>query len=652
MDQGPSADDKTNAPVFRAFWGDKSQLRRFQDGTILEAVLWDVRPGHEYSVPGAIVAYALRKHLLPAASQDLVVNPPQHPLEAFLHRRPAHDAPPAAGSAKESAAALSMSALTALKELEKALEDMPELPLRIKDVWAASNTLAATEPFPPLPSTPLPVIGKEVSAAPMQPIELVFAFSTSSKWPDNLNAIARVKTAFYLKIGALLMNKFAFPTTVTAYYVDVCVQKFAFRLRLHHPREIALFRDGATQAAPLVTADGFFRTVERRLVHRPAHIQFVRGLTAQYPLLAPTIRLVRRWVHAHLFGGVLSEEAVDLVAAHVFVAPQPYTVPASLLTAFTRVLDLLAFYNWRAQPLIVPSIQLSSEAKTGTALTLDSVQFENDLPRELVVEIHAKFQQRRKSGKGAAMYIATAHDLESRVWTMRAGTNEDVDTGDNKSLKLVSAPSAADLDRITSYARATLQGLAALVRAQDSKFASWVSLFKTPLELFDGFLQLDVQALGRERAGQSLFLLAPKHEEAAAAAAATPRRGKGGYKLPADMDANATSAPEEVDASLPVHAGYDPVRRLLEELRRCFGHLASFYHDALGGRVIAVKFHADPEAPSEDAAVLLGKQPVSEDPARLRGNKLDLLDQMGVLGEGVVAHIFSSYADFAEAIRY
>lgn len=39
VDRGPPADDAVLAPAFRSFWGEKSELRRFKDGAIVEAVL-------------------------------------------------------------------------------------------------------------------------------------------------------------------------------------------------------------------------------------------------------------------------------------------------------------------------------------------------------------------------------------------------------------------------------------------------------------------------------------------------------------------------------------------------------------------------------------------------------------------------------------
>ena len=38
MEKGPAADDQTESEQFRTFWGEKSELRRFQDGHICEAV--------------------------------------------------------------------------------------------------------------------------------------------------------------------------------------------------------------------------------------------------------------------------------------------------------------------------------------------------------------------------------------------------------------------------------------------------------------------------------------------------------------------------------------------------------------------------------------------------------------------------------------
>ncbi len=49
---------------------------------------------------------------------------------------------------------------------------------------------------------------------------VICQFESSSKWPDDVLAITRIKTAFYLKIGSSLRTKFETPTTVG--WVDFC----------------------------------------------------------------------------------------------------------------------------------------------------------------------------------------------------------------------------------------------------------------------------------------------------------------------------------------------------------------------------------------------------------------------------------------------
>lgn len=40
MTKGPAANDDETAAAFKELWGDKSELRRFQDGSVIEACLW------------------------------------------------------------------------------------------------------------------------------------------------------------------------------------------------------------------------------------------------------------------------------------------------------------------------------------------------------------------------------------------------------------------------------------------------------------------------------------------------------------------------------------------------------------------------------------------------------------------------------------
>lgn len=51
VDVGPPADDARVADKFRKLWGNKSELRRFQDGKITETLVWECAPANQHTVP-------------------------------------------------------------------------------------------------------------------------------------------------------------------------------------------------------------------------------------------------------------------------------------------------------------------------------------------------------------------------------------------------------------------------------------------------------------------------------------------------------------------------------------------------------------------------------------------------------------------------
>jgi hypothetical protein len=75
VDIGPPADQEVPARAFREFWGDRSELRRFQDGSICEAVVWECGPAERHLIPDrcAAVGGLGREH----ASHNLAHNAAQ-----------------------------------------------------------------------------------------------------------------------------------------------------------------------------------------------------------------------------------------------------------------------------------------------------------------------------------------------------------------------------------------------------------------------------------------------------------------------------------------------------------------------------------------------------------------------------------------------
>ena len=56
----------SQAIAFRSFWGERSELRRFPDGSINEAVLWTKEEGEgeaeKRNVPRRIIEHVIRRH--------------------------------------------------------------------------------------------------------------------------------------------------------------------------------------------------------------------------------------------------------------------------------------------------------------------------------------------------------------------------------------------------------------------------------------------------------------------------------------------------------------------------------------------------------------------------------------------------------------
>ena len=50
---------------------------------------------------------------------------------------------------------------------------------------------------------------------------VLIMFETSGQWPDDIDAIQRVKAAFLLKIASLLRNECQLPSVANTKYIDV-----------------------------------------------------------------------------------------------------------------------------------------------------------------------------------------------------------------------------------------------------------------------------------------------------------------------------------------------------------------------------------------------------------------------------------------------
>lgn len=438
VDHGPSAESKKEAAEFRRFWGERAELRRFRDGSILESLVWSAEGG--VSIVQQIVAYLLERHF------DKEVSGAAAFYGEVLARFVKHN----------SGTGSFLPVMEAFKTLENDIRGMEEMPLAIRQILPASSQLCYS-------SIDVPMAGMQKHMK--NPADVVIQFEGSGRWPDDLVAIQRTKIAFLLKLNELFQGSAPGVTArlgleneevdiLNQAYLDVIYANgSAFRLRIHHDREQTLIdrilKDKSADPRSKESAAVALAVYKRDFVKTPAHAQAVAKLCTRHPALSPTIRLVKKWFASHLLASHFAPELLELIAIRAFVQPWPWQAPSSPQAGFLRTLAFLSRWDWRADPLIV---DLGGDMKPAD-----------------VQAITTRFEAWRKLDPAlnrVAVFAASSVDPEGTTWT------------DGTPVRVVAG-------RMSALAKAATQ--AAETRALQLEPAS---LFVSPLADYDFVLHL------------------------------------------------------------------------------------------------------------------------------------------------------------------
>ncbi|EFJ46211.1 hypothetical protein VOLCADRAFT_93423 [Volvox carteri f. nagariensis] len=138
VDVGPAADDGPAAGRFRKFWGEKAELRRWQDGKITETAVWEVAPHMRHVIPDLILQHVVGRHL-PAGSE--VVGAAGSLDWALCCRASPSGADLAATRAAEAAT----------DKVAKQLRALDNLALKVVGMQPLSGVAHGTAPLPPPP---------------------------------------------------------------------------------------------------------------------------------------------------------------------------------------------------------------------------------------------------------------------------------------------------------------------------------------------------------------------------------------------------------------------------------------------------------------------------------------------------------------------
>ena len=348
IDRGPSVEDEGAAIAFRKFWGDKAELRRFKEGGIQESLIW-VIPNSRDSVIQQIIAYLIRRHFGHETSKRL-----EFPEQLFDRAIP-HYVGDGGGSM-----AHFQSKMDAFETLGKDIRGLKGLPLRIRQVSAVDPQLRYA-------SVKAPIL--DFTQNELGPAAVCVQFEDSMRWPDDLSALQRTKLAFLHKISELLeVSIVGLIARVGLESVDDCLLNFAFldvtyasgasfRLRISHERELNLLnrtlKDEGHTPATRETIACALSAWKRDFTQAPLHNHVICTLRTKFPLLSPSMRLVKKWRDSHLLSEHVSDELIELLTVCTFLRPYPWSVPGSVMTGFLRTISLISKWDWRCEPLIL-----------------------------------------------------------------------------------------------------------------------------------------------------------------------------------------------------------------------------------------------------------------------------------------------------------
>ncbi|KAK1228630.1 U3 snoRNP protein [Marasmius sp. AFHP31] len=550
VDHGPAADESDSSVVerFLDFWGEKAELRRFKDGSIVQSVVWDVKTVDEKAhIPVMIVRHILHRHF---GLDDNSVTTWQTHFDSLLKL-------PESISRYYIGSGLSMGfkgAITAFDDLIKGIKALDEaLPLTLSSASVISDCLRYTSVFSPVPLPTSLAAALPPNARYTQPIDIVLEFEKSSRWPDELRAIQKVKLAFFERIAAALMS------TSSGLKVSVVVEDtqndiqdtscleivttegWVFRARIWHDREATLLdriisgkghlphvkvkpkdhRKGneyhdAVQAREVYT---------RRFIHAPRHHRAIAKLCHHFPAFSGTVRLVKRWFASHwLLHGHVSEEAVELLCARFFVVSgwdenadqenNPYlenpTVPGSKERGFAAVIQFLKDWKWE-EGMFVPIYDTSGSSPTANAT--DS-----------------------SSSTAGAWRMSTKMDEQGTMWTKNG-------------------PDFIVARRVEALAQATWKCL------QDMETSGRVvvqSMFDHPTDDYNLVLSLNRQSLTRY------------HHNVKADPGSLPNQSKH----------------QNEAGDVPVRPGFDPAMAYFKDLQRVYADTFRVFYDPFGGEHI------------------------------------------------------------------
>lgn len=370
IEKGPVNDSK-DAEEFRKFWGKKSEMRRFKDGTISESVLWcsaNSPLGEKRLIVQKIVKYLLQFHfnIIPAkvnyiaAQFDVTIKNSYNEMN-------------------ETNEETSREIIQIFDKLSKELRSIKDLPLDIVSVVGTDPVFRYADPAPPVKATVMKGYFRAQKHS-----NGVIQLSSSSNWPKDLEAQKRLKAAIYLKIAKQLKSCSGVFARANPNYLNILKNEQLFCFTIVHPKEIILEKLNDKNSKE-----------KNHLMSLSKLTSALHGLHCRQPSFGPAAAMTKRWLFSKMVDGTLWPEILtELIVAEIILNPLTFsqTQPQS---TFFKFLHRVSRFDPQNEMFFC--------------------NFNNDLSSEQLEEVERDFQTNRK--KYPEIMVQTSLDEEQGMWS-------------------------------------------------------------------------------------------------------------------------------------------------------------------------------------------------------------------------------------------
>lgn len=352
--KGPQANDPL-ANDFRAFWGEKSQLRRFKDGSVTEACVFGSSqdcPTEKRLVTSKIVEHLLNEHLS-------FLDGDGEPLWShnYYANQLTCELPVDASNQKYNILDLETQSLNVIRvfnEVEMELRRLEGLPLDITGILGTSPMFYYSDPKRNYPNG---YCAREANSSEViygdAVYDAVLTLSVSGKWPEDVEAMRRLKAAFYVEIGNRIRNQKGLFCRVAVDSVYIMRGGYTFRFRVAHSKELQLMRQSVVDGVVSYRDTSESLAMERDLFVKPTLASALHGLHQQHNAFGPTTCLVKCWLNSQLLDQTQwPDECTELLVASLFLDDTRSVTteaPVQPQAGFLRFLHMLANKNWQTE---------------------------------------------------------------------------------------------------------------------------------------------------------------------------------------------------------------------------------------------------------------------------------------------------------------